>query len=84
MKKQLPNNKKTITIKTENGNDLEGKIMFTFDFEEDNYIIYEIGDKAFAAKIDNNNNLISINNDEWDIVEKIFNEYQLEQEREHK
>jgi hypothetical protein len=41
-------------------------------------VLYELDDKAFAAKIDENNKLTPIEEDEWNIVEEIYEQYQQE------
>lgn len=70
-----------IIIKDEKGNDVEGEIIFTFEANGDEFILYGINDEAFAAKIDEEGNLSPVEEDEWKLVEKIYNEF-LEEEEE--
>lgn len=64
-----------IIIKDEKGNIKEGKIIFSFTENGDEYVIYQLDEQAFAAKIDENNDLYAIDDDEWPLVEKIYNQY---------
>ena len=69
-----------IEIKTEDGKTLEGEILFTFEANGDDFILYGINDEVFAAKIDEYKNLSQVEKDEWPLVEKIFNQYMEELE----
>jgi len=53
-------------------------IIFSFEINGDNYIFYKIKNIAYAAKYNDKNDLIPIENDEWEIVKKIFDKYQAE------
>jgi len=75
-------NERTITITLENGTTVEGEILFTFELNGDNFILYELEDKMFAARIDEEDNLSPINEDEWPMIEKIYNQYIEDQEKE--
>jgi len=75
-------NERTITITLENGKTLDGEVLFTFELNGDNFILYELDDKVHAARIDEEDNLSPINEDEWPMIEKIYNEYIEEQEKE--
>ncbi|WKX02313.1 DUF1292 domain-containing protein [Candidatus Mycoplasma mahonii] len=66
---------KLINIETKDGKTLQGEILFTFEANGDNFILYSVKDKVFSAKIDDNKKLSLIEEDEWPLVEKIFNEY---------
>lgn len=66
---------KTILIKTENGQTLEGTILFTFEANGDNFVLYKIGDKVHSAKVDEEGNLTPVLEDEWKLVEKVYNQY---------
>ena len=67
-----------IEVKLENGKSAEGEILFTFEANGDNFVLYSINEEVFAAKIDENNNLFPVEQDEWPHVEKIFNQYMEE------
>ena len=71
-----------IEIKTEDGKTLEGEILFTFEANGDDFIIIGVGDQPFPYKIDENKNLTEVKEDEWPLVEKIFNQWIEEQEAE--
>lgn len=73
---------RTIIVKDENGKEVEGQIIFTFEANGDDFVLYEINDQAFAAKIDEQGNLTPVMEDEWKLVEKIYNEYQEDMESE--
>ena len=66
---------KTILIKTENGKTLEGLILFTFEANGDNFVLYQIEDKVHSAKVDQEGNLSPVLEDEWKLVEKVYNQY---------
>ena len=78
----MENEDKKIIVKDANGNDIEGKIIFTFEANGDDFILYEVKDKAFAARIDEEGNLSPVNEDEWTLVERIYNEYMENEEDE--
>jgi hypothetical protein len=59
---EIQDNKITITL--EDGTVKNGEIIFTFESNGDDYVLYELDDKAFAAKIDENNKLTPIEEDE--------------------
>lgn len=71
-----------IEVKLENGKVAEGEILFTFEANGDNFVLYAIKEEVFAAKVDENNNLSPVEKDEWPYVEKIFNQYMEELENE--
>ncbi len=75
-------NERTITVTLENGKTIDGEVLFTFELNGDNFILYELEDKVHAARIDEEDNLSPINEDEWPMIEKIYNEYIKEQEKE--
>ena len=78
----MENEDKIIIIKDEKGNDIEGAIIFTFEANGDDFILYEVNDEAFAARIDEEGNLSPVNEDEWTLVERIYNEYMEEEDEE--
>jgi len=75
-------NERTITVTLDNGSTIDGEVLFTFELNGDNFILYEIDEKLYAARIDEEDNLSPINNDEWPMIEKIYNDYIEEQEEE--
>ncbi len=76
------NEDKKIEVKTEDGKILEGEILFTFEANGDDFVLYQINDEVFAAKIDEHKNLRQVEEDEWPLVEGIFNDYMDELEDE--
>lgn len=72
----LDNNLLTITL--EDGTDVDGNILFMFEENGDQFIFYEIDQTAFAAKLNPDNTLKEIADDEWSLVEKIFNDWMEE------
>ena len=78
----MNNEEAKIWIKTEDGKKLEGEILFHFEANGDDFVLYTIGDDVFPYKIDENKNLSEINEDEWPLVEKIFKQFIEEQEGE--
>lgn len=72
----LDNNLLTITL--EDGTNVDGNILFMFEENGDQFIFYEINDTAFAAKLNPDNSLAEIADDEWELVERIFNEWMEE------
>ncbi len=73
-------NLRKIIIKDGDDQMREGEIIFSFSENGDQYIIYELDNQAFGAKIDENNHLHAIDDDEWPLVEKIYNQYCQENE----
>ena len=71
----------TIVVTTEDGKKLEGQIVFTFEANGDDFVLYEINDEVFAAKVDEEGNLAEVEEDEWKLVEKVYKEW-LEEEDE--
>ena len=69
----------TIVVTTEDGKKLEGQIVFTFEANGDDFVLYEINDEVFAAKVDEEGNLAEVEEDEWKLVEKVYKEW-LEEE----
>ena len=65
-----------IEITLEDGTKAEGEILFTFEANGDDFILYELNEELFAAKIDEQGNLKPIEEDEWSLVEKVYEEYQ--------
>lgn len=67
------------------GKELEMQILFTFENEGSNYVLYfdpktDSGD-VFASKFDEDNRLIPIEEDsEWDMVEEVLGAFEDEEE----
>lgn len=78
--KEAKLNDDVINIELENGQKVDANILFTFNENGDQFILYEIDNVAYGAKIKDDNNLEAINDDEWELVEKIFNEWAEDQE----
>ncbi|CAM9093802.1 DUF1292 domain-containing protein [Mycoplasma marinum] len=79
----MENNKNTnldedriIEVVLENGEKAEGIILFTFEANGDNFVLYEIQEQLFAAKVDEQGGLKSVEEDEWSLIEKVYEEYQ--------
>ena len=66
---------RTIIITGDDGIEREGFILFSFEANGDEFVLYELEDNAYAAKVDDNGDLAPIEEDEWKLVEKIYNEY---------
>lgn len=78
----MENNEKVIIVKDAKGKEKEGHILFTFEANGDNFVLYELDDNAFAAKVDEEGNLSPVEEDEWKLIEKIYKEYQEDMEHE--
>ncbi|NQZ65951.1 MAG: DUF1292 domain-containing protein [Mycoplasmatales bacterium] len=76
------NDERTIIVTDENNNDVKGKVIFTFEANGEDYILYELNDNAYASKISETGDLSPILDDEWKLVEKIYNEFLEDQEKE--
>ncbi|MGL5732929.1 MAG: DUF1292 domain-containing protein [Metamycoplasmataceae bacterium] len=76
----LEKKSKFVTITLEDDSTVEAEVVFTFEENGDTYILYAIGDTVHPAKIAEDDSLIMIEDDEWDIVEKIFNEFMNDEE----
>ena len=68
-------NDKKIIITMDNGEQKEGLILFTFESNGDDFVLYELDDKAYAAKIHEDDSLTPVNDDEWKLVESAYKEY---------
>ncbi len=68
-------NDDVINIELSNGKKIDANILFTFNEDGDQYIMYEIDNVAYGAKVKPDNSLAPINDDEWELVERIFNEW---------
>lgn len=79
-------NNNVLTITMEDGKVIDANILFTFNENGDQYIVYEIEHEtdneieyvAYAAKLNDDNSIEQVNEDEWPIIEKIFNEWMEE------
>ncbi len=75
-------NDNVLNIELEDGKWVDASVLFTFEENGDQFIMYEIEEMAYGAKVKEDNTLIPIEDDEWDLVEKIFNEWLDEEEGE--
>ncbi len=66
---------KFVTITLEDNSIVEAEVVFTFEENGDTFILYAIDEIVYPAKIADDDSLIVIQDDEWEIVEKIFNEF---------
>ncbi len=76
----LEKKSKFVTITLEDETTVEAEVVFTFEENGDTFILYAIGDTVHPAKIAEDDSLIMIENDEWEIVEKIFQEFMEDEE----
>ncbi len=74
-------NSNKITIIDQNNNKLKAKILFTFNENGDDFVLYELNENVYAAKWKNKSELKSIEKDEWKIIEKIYEDYIDSQEK---
>ncbi|MBD5423383.1 MAG: DUF1292 domain-containing protein [Mycoplasma sp.] len=81
--KEMKINDDVINIELNDGTKVDANILFTFNENGDQFIFYEIDDVAYGAKVKDDDSLIAINDDEWELVEKIFNEWLEEQDQEN-
>ncbi len=75
-KENLKNN--IIEVELKDGKKVNANIVFTFEENGDQFILYEINDVVYGAKLNEDNSLRQIEEDEWELVEKIFNEWNAE------
>lgn len=75
-KENLKNN--IIEVELKDGKKVNANIVFTFEENGDQFILYEINDVVYGAKLNEDNSLRQIEEDEWELVEKIFNEWNEE------
>ena len=71
-KEKLNNN--IIEVELNDGKKVNANIVFTFEENGDQFILYEIDDVVYGAKLNEDDSLKPIEEDEWELVEKIFNE----------
>ena len=75
-KEKLKNN--IIEVELNDGKKVNANIVFTFEENGDQFILYEIDDVVYGAKLNEDDSLKPIEEDEWELVEKIFNEWNEE------
>ena len=75
-KEKLNNN--IIEVELNDGKKVNANIVFTFEENGDQFILYEIDDVVYGAKLNEDDSLKPIEEDEWELVEKIFNEWNEE------
>lgn len=82
-KKPLNSNsdqERAIFIIDKNNQKREGEILFSFEENGDEYVIYELDNQVFGAKVDQKNDLFPIEEDEWPLVEKIYEQFLNDEE----
>lgn len=72
-------NSKQVYVKDAEGKELEGEILFTFELNGSDFVFYKIEEQVFAAQVNQDGDLKAIPDDEWKLVEQIFNQYMKEQ-----
>lgn len=75
-KENLKNN--VIEVELSDGKKVNANVVFTFEENGDQFILYEINDVVYGAKLNDDDSLKPIEEDEWELVEKIFNEWNEE------
>ena len=75
-KEKLNNN--IIEVELNDGKKVNANIVFTFEENGDQFILYEIDDVVYGAKLNEDDSLKPSEEDEWELVEKIFNEWNEE------
>ena len=75
-KEKLNNN--ITEVELNDGKKVNANIVFTFEENGDQFILYEIDDVVYGAKLNEDDSLKPIEEDEWELVEKIFNEWNEE------
>lgn len=76
----LEKKSKFVTITLDDKSQVEAEVVFTFEENGDTFILYAIDDTVYPAKIADDDSLILLEDDEWEIVEKIFNEFMEDEE----
>ena len=71
----LEKKSKFVTITLDDETTVEAEVVFTFEENGDTFILYAIDDIVHPAKIAEDDSLIMIEDDEWEIIEKIFKEF---------
>ena len=66
---------KEIIITLKSGKEEKASVLFTFEVNGDDFILYELNHKAYAAKLNEDDSLTAVNEDEWNLVEKTYNQY---------
>jgi len=77
-----------LIVTDENNNQIEMEIMFTFDKDGKNYVVYHnpLNDKendieVFASTYDEEGNLFPVESDEeWDMIEEVLDTFLEDQE----
>ena len=64
-----------LEVTLENDEVVSANILFTFNENGDQFIFYEIANVVYAAKLQVDNTLLAINDDEWKIAEQIFEQW---------
>ena len=67
--------KNTVEITKKDGTVVTGNVLYAFEANGDNFVLYSIQDEFFGAKIMDDGSLKTVENDEWKLLEKIFKKY---------
>ncbi len=82
MNKKHEIEEKKIIVEDADGKKIEAEILFTFNENDEQFIMYEIDGVAYGAKLNEDDTLKPIEEDEWKLVERIYNEWLEDQEEE--
>ena len=68
------NDEKIIEVELENGQKVTGELLFVYEENGDTYVLYQLEneDLVYGAKMKEDNSLYAIDDDEWKIIEKIY------------
>ncbi|WP_050707643.1 hypothetical protein [[Mycoplasma] mobile] len=64
-----------IDVYDENGKKLKGIVLFTFEEAGDTFICYTIKEEVFFSKLNEDNSLSNLEEDEYKIVEQIWEDF---------
>ena len=67
--------KEAFEVTMENGEIEKAELLFSFESSGDNFIMYAIKGAAYGAKLNKDGKLSKVYDDEWKLLEKMFNEY---------
>ena len=68
-------NSEEIIITNKNNKKEKGKILFITKQNDNEYIFYELKNKLFVSKLLKDNKLEDVSEEEWPILEEIYQEY---------
>lgn len=64
-----------IDVYDEKGHKLKGIVLFTFEEAGDTFICYSVDEEIFFSKLKEDNSLEELEDDEYEIVEKIWKDF---------